>query len=174
MIEEDESRRGQGRGSPRFYKILAKASGARAPSVFPHPDEVAKILRRGEGSKTGVQELQEIRDAAAGDASRISCSSCTPDSTPLPPTQRKPPSDKGNGQKPGDLTASQRIAATRESGGTLTLWPDEAGFDIDVRAVSDPMIRDLLLASIDAGYAAILGELRRELKTPAPEGIAAK
>jgi hypothetical protein len=50
FLEEDESRRGKGRGAPRFYKILAKALGAQTPSVFPHPDEVA---RKHEGGERG-------------------------------------------------------------------------------------------------------------------------
>jgi hypothetical protein len=85
------------------------------------------------------------------------------DSDTPPPSSNENGAEKpGNAQKSGALTASERIAAAREAGGKLTVWADGTGFDVDARAVSDPLIRDLLLASIDAGYGAILAELKRE------------
>jgi hypothetical protein len=65
FIEEDESRRGKGRGSPRFYKILAKASDAQTPNVFPHPDAVAKYHGGGEGVKQPYKTYKTYRAAAA-------------------------------------------------------------------------------------------------------------
>ena len=53
FIEEDESKRGKGRGSPRFYTISDKAAGGGAPNVFPHPVDVAELIRvTAEGSET--------------------------------------------------------------------------------------------------------------------------
>jgi hypothetical protein len=60
------------------------------------------------------------------------------------------------------LTAEQCIAAVREAGGTLTFWPDGAGFDTDLRAVADAYLAGMLLDAVSDDYDAILTALRRE------------
>ena len=85
FIEEDESRRGKGRGSPRFYTISGSAAGGGAPNVFPHPFDVAKITRGGGVAKSPVQDIRDEQDDGAGvAATRTSRTFCTADSTPLP------------------------------------------------------------------------------------------
>jgi hypothetical protein len=58
--------------------------------------------------------------------------------------------------------APQCISAVREAGGTLTLWPDGAGFDTDLRAVADTMVAGMLLEAVSDHYDAILTALRSE------------
>ena len=50
----------------------------------------------------------------------------------------------------------------RGAGGLLTLWPDGVDFEVDLRSVADPVIRDLLFDAIVENHDAILTALRRE------------
>jgi len=129
FIEEDESKRGKGRGSPRFYTISDKAAGGGAPNVFPHPVDVAKITEGGGVVKTTVQDIRDEQEDGAGvGASRTSHMSCTAGFTTPPPTvssNENSSKKRGNGQEPGDLTAEETYAATLGAGGRPPLWPDE-------------------------------------------------
>jgi hypothetical protein len=80
LIEEDESRRGSGRGSPRHYKIKPKA-GFAAALVFPHPDDVlwpdptldaapCTPSQPASGNGTGLTG-REIVDAARGGGAKL-------------------------------------------------------------------------------------------------------
>jgi hypothetical protein len=169
FLEEDEFKRGKGRGSPRFYKILAKASGARAPNVFPHPDDVAKFHGKGEGVKTAVQKGQDVRDAASPiDASRTSSSSCTADSHPsaLPRFSKGNGAEKRENARKCGPSARERIDGARGAGAIFSLWQDGAGFDMDLRLVGDRVLSDTLLAVVDTHYADLLAELKREREGP--------
>jgi hypothetical protein len=165
FIEEDESRRGKGRGSPRFYTISDKAAGGGAPNVFPHPVDVAKITRGGGGVKTPVQDIRDEQDdGAVVGATRTSRTSRTDGFTPPPPSassRENSAKKRGNGQKPSGLSAEQTYAATREAGGRLPLWSDGGDFDVDLRAV-DPLLAGRLLASLKAHHGEILEILKRE------------
>jgi hypothetical protein len=165
FIEEDESERGKGRGAPRSYKILMSAAAAQAANVFPNPVDVAKNHRRGRGSKTAVQNVQDVRNDAGADPSRTSRTFCTADSTPSPPplfSRQGSAQGRGNARKSSGLTAEEDIAAVRGAGGLLTLWPDGVDFEVDLRSVADPVIRDLLFDAIVKNHDAILTALRRE------------
>jgi hypothetical protein len=83
-------------------------------------------------------------------------------SAPSPSSLRESAKKRGNARKSGDLTATEHIAAVHEAGGTLTLWPDGVAFEVDLRGVADPVIRDILLDAVNANHAAILEELKRE------------
>jgi hypothetical protein len=119
--------------------------------------------------KTPVQDEQDEQDDGDGvGASRTSRTSCTADFTTPPPTvssSEKSAKKRENARKPSglsDLTAEERIAAVRESGGTLTLWPDGTGFDTDLRSVADAPLAGMLLEAASDNYAAILTALRSE------------
>jgi hypothetical protein len=60
------------------------------------------------------------------------------------------------------LTSAEHIAAVHEAGGVLTLWPDGVDFEVDLRGVADPVIRNILLDAVSASHAVILEELKRE------------
>ncbi len=70
--------------------------------------------------------------------------------------------EPGNARKSSDLTAAEHIAAAHEAGGVLTLWPDGVDFEVDLRGVADPVIRNVLLDAVNANHAVILEELKRE------------
>ena len=164
FIEEDETRRGKGRGSPRFYTISDNAAGGGAPNVFPHPADVAKVMRGGGGVNPPVQDIRDEQDDGDGvGTSRTSRTSCTGVFTPPPPTVSSSETSakkRGNGQKSGDLTAEETYAATLGGGGRLPLWPDEGDFDVDLRAVNQ-LLADRLLASLKTHHGEILEILKR-------------
>jgi hypothetical protein len=168
FLEEDESRRGKGRGAPRFYKILAKALGAQTPSVFPHPNEVARNHEGGEGLKLAVQKGQNVRNDDGTTPFRTSrpfrTASFDP-SLPLDSLAQPGAKKRGNARKTSglsDLTAEERIAAVRGAGGTLPLWPDGTGFDTDLRSVADGTLAAILLDAVSDDYDAVLATLRCE------------
>jgi hypothetical protein len=172
FIEEDESRRGKGRGAPRFYRILAKAMGAQTPSVFPHPDEVAKKHEGREGSESAVRKGQNVRNDDGATPFRTSrpfrTASFDP-SLPLNSSTHRGAKTRGNARKSSGLshlTAEERIAAVRGAGGTLPLWPDGTGFDTDLRSVSDATLAGILLDAVSDDYDAVLAVLRGEARLP--------
>jgi hypothetical protein len=63
-------------------------------------------------------------------------------------------------------TARERIDAARGAGGTITAWPDGAGFDVDLRLVADALTRDMLLGLMHGHDSEILAELQREKGRP--------
>jgi hypothetical protein len=165
-------RRIQARQRPRFAALLhnLRQSGRRRSAK-----RVPSSRRRGEDNegggvvKTPVQDEQDEQDDGDGvGASRTSRTSCTADFTTPPPTvssSEKSAKKRENARKPSglsDLTAEERIAAVRESGGTLTLWPDGTGFDTDLRSVADAPLAGMLLEAASDNYAAILTALRSE------------
>lgn len=92
FLEEDEARRGTGRGSPRFYKIrrlgLDRQMGQMA-NVFPAASEVKKIYEGEGGSKTAVQDVHDVQESEPDDdvVSRPSRSFCTAGFDPSAPSK---------------------------------------------------------------------------------------
>ena len=193
-LEEDEEKRGRGRGSPRFHRIKKTSlEGDVADNVFPPVKDVREIF---EGGGPTVRDVREKKKQPDQQDSRTSgsCPETTrnpdgdflvfsenhPDSkdspnnstaypsvrlvhpTPSASSLRDDAKKRGNARKSSGLTATECIAAVRGAGGTLTLWPDGAGFDIDLRSVADATLARMLLDAVSASYDAILAALRRE------------
>jgi hypothetical protein len=76
FIEQDEEKRGKGRGSPRFYKILSRASGGTTPNVFPRPDVVAEIYEASAAAQAS-RTLRTSRTAVFGPLSPNGTDRCT-------------------------------------------------------------------------------------------------
>jgi PAS domain-containing protein len=116
FLEEDEARRGKGRGSPRFYKIRNQALDGQMgqlANAFPAASEVKKICEGRGGSKTAVQNVRDVQEGEAAAADVVSCtsrSSCTAGLVPPLPKD--------------DSSAASRTSCTTEAGAMPT--PPEA------------------------------------------------
>jgi hypothetical protein len=93
-LKEDDSKRGIGRGSPRFFEVLKTSNELRTTptlGVFPAPHAVKNIFEGREGSKTAGQEGQNGQDGEDERSEAMSCpshSSCPPSSDPSLPQKK--------------------------------------------------------------------------------------
>jgi hypothetical protein len=93
-LKEDDSKRGLGRGSPRFFELLKTSHELRtAPTlgVFPAPHNVKNIFEGREGSKTAGQEGQNGQDGQRERSEVVFCPSrpyCPPSSDPSLPRKK--------------------------------------------------------------------------------------
>ena len=88
-LKEDDSKRGIGRGSPRFFELLKTSHELQtAPTlgVFPAPSAVKKCFEGREGSKDGGQDGRDGQDERDALSCCPSCPSCPPNSDPSLPS----------------------------------------------------------------------------------------
>jgi hypothetical protein len=92
-LKEDDSKRGIGRGSPRFFELLKTSHELQTTptlGVFPAPSAVKKCFEEREGSKDGGRDRRDGQDGRAGRSSYPSYPpypSCPPDSDPSLPSK---------------------------------------------------------------------------------------
>jgi hypothetical protein len=89
-LKEDDSKRGIGRGSPRFFELLKTSHELRtAPTlgVFPAPSAVKKCFEGREGSKHGGQDGRDGQNELDALSSCPSYPSCPPDPSPSLPSK---------------------------------------------------------------------------------------
>jgi hypothetical protein len=163
FLEEDETKRGKGRGSPRHF-LIHKMSGAGTLNVFPSPAKVEEKSIGGGGSKTAEQDVQDEQKKSPSRSSRSSRSAVF---TPSPPIDSSTRQKSGNGavaHGAQGLTARERIDAARGAGGKLTLWSDGTWFDLDLTLVLDATVRNALMEALadPARQDEILAELKGE------------
>jgi hypothetical protein len=90
-LEEDGDKRGSGRGSPRFFRLLktsAELEAAPALGVFPAPHAVKNIFEGREGSEDGGRDGQNGQDERSEVVSCPSHPSCPPSSDPSLPQEK--------------------------------------------------------------------------------------
>jgi hypothetical protein len=114
-LREDDSKRGRGRGSPRFFELLKTGHELQATStlgVFPAPHKVKNIFEGREGSEDGGQEGQNGQDGQHEPSEAGSCRShpsCLPSADPSLPQQKF----YGPEAEDGDSSIAARIASSR-------------------------------------------------------------
>ena len=176
-LEEDDSKRGSGRGRPRYYWIRKTSDELRVDSargVFPPPHSVQKIFFRGrERSENHGQNGQNEQ------SKRVTSTSCP--SYPFYPslldpslalrhmpqkTGGDPSCAQGKGNGASSMSPEEVVLAAHADGAAFNLFDDRTGFTIDLRLVADPVIRNLLSDAIGADYQGILSVLVRGAEPP--------
>jgi len=93
-LKEDDSKRGRGRGSPRFFQLLKTSQELQAAptlGVFPAPHDVKNIFEGREGSEDGGQEGQNGQHGQHERSEAVSCPShpsCLPSADPSLPQKK--------------------------------------------------------------------------------------
>jgi hypothetical protein len=93
-LKEDDSKRGRGRGSPRFFQLLKASHELQAAptlGVFPAPHAVKNIFEGREGSEDGGQDGQNGQDGQHESSQAVSCPSypsCPPSADPSLPQKK--------------------------------------------------------------------------------------
>jgi hypothetical protein len=106
FLEEDEAKRGTGRGSPRFYKIresVLDGQTGQIANIFPVASEVQKYFDLALGVKTNVHKVHDEQEGEPAAADVVSCpsrSSCTAFFTPIARAQHAPSRTSGTTDTP--------------------------------------------------------------------------
>jgi hypothetical protein len=159
-VEEDESKRGKGRGSPRYYKIKTTKMDRQAINVFPPTEDVKRLFEAEATSGADQAFLVHLRGKPVCTKNLIDnigdSASCT--------------HGVAHGDEPSDSRAKKKlngasttrpedvVAAARGAGVVFHLADAGDVFTVEWRGPLDPLISD----AIRANYEGVLDVLRRE------------
>jgi hypothetical protein len=131
-LREDDSKRGIGRGSPRFFELLKTSHELQtAPTlgVFPAPNSVKDIFEGREGSRTAGQDGQNGQDGQHKPGAAVSCPShpsCPPSSDPSLPSKKFSAPEADN----GDNSIAARIVSDFDKFGFRIVLADDGSLAI--------------------------------------------